>query len=81
MKVIPEKKYNTVEIVWKTGKPWWIEAEIRQIWNWKWETHFGLTIKRNKTQLVNEYYTFRCEAEAYARWYVDWFRVWWERFW
>jgi len=84
MKMRIEKKRNEVEVA-RTKESQHLKAEVRQIWNGKWETYFGLTIKTlNNVALVNEYYTFRCEAEALARWYLQWYEKWyleWERDW
>lgn len=68
-----KKKFNAVETV-RENENYFCKAEIRQIWNWKWQTYFGLTITDwYKTKLHNAYYTFRCEAEAFARWFMDWY--------
>ena len=67
-----EKKFNEVEVV-RTKESPHLKAEIRQIWNGKGQTFFGLTIKANKIKLIDWYYTFRCEAESFAKWYLQWY--------
>ncbi len=57
----------------RENENYFCKAKIRQIWNWKWQTYFGLTITDWDKKLHNAYYTFRCEAEAFARWFMDWY--------
>ncbi len=47
-----EKKFNEVEVV-RTKESLHLKAEIRQIWNGKGQTFFGLTIKAKKIKLID----------------------------